>query len=115
MYAGSASFLPVAMFVRDLREQVVGRILLKQPERLEATRIQISSYSWISYQISPEHPSHAVSMQYSGALNIKQKVQYRTRRVHHPDSHYVARVFKMLKRLTWSLCGPSDQQVYTGR
>ena len=40
-----------------------------------------------------------MSMDYIGALNIKHKVQSRTLRASHPDSHYVACIFKMMKRL----------------
>ena len=92
-------FLPVAMSVPNLREQVVERLANKHPEGLEAACIFIPSDSWISYQFTPKHPSHAVSMDYTGALNIKHKVQSRTLRARHPDSHYVACIFKMLKRL----------------
>jgi hypothetical protein len=38
-------------------------------------------------------------MNYTGALNIKHKVQSRTLRANYPDSHYVACFFKMMKRL----------------
>ena len=36
---------------------------------------------------------------YTGASNIKHKVQSRTLRASHPDSYYVACFFKMMKRL----------------
>jgi len=38
-------------------------------------------------------------MQYTGASSIKHKVQSRTLRATHPDSHYVACIFKMMKQL----------------
>jgi len=99
VYAGDACFLPVAMFVRDLREQVVERLTNRHPEGLDIVGVHIPSDSWISYQFNPKHSCHAASMQYSGALNIKHKVQSRTLRASHPDSHYVACIFKMMKEL----------------
>jgi len=38
-------------------------------------------------------------LHYTGALNINHKVQARTLRVNHLDSHYVAILFEMMKRL----------------
>jgi hypothetical protein len=87
------------MSVRDLREQVVKRLNEKHPDGLDASGIKIPSENWIAYQFCPKHPSHAASLQYTGALQIKHKVQARTLRAHHPDSHYVASFFKMMKRL----------------
>jgi hypothetical protein len=97
--AGDACFLRVAMFVRDLREQVEQRLVNNHPEGLEAAGIRIPSDSWIAYQFSPKHPLHAASINYTGASNIKHKVQSRTLRANHPDSHYVACMFKMMRRL----------------
>ena len=99
VYVGETCFLPVAISVRDLREQVVQRLTRTHPQGLAEAGIKIPSDSWISYQFSPKHPCHAVSLQYTGALNIKHKVQSRTLRAHHLDSHYVACLFKMMKRL----------------
>jgi len=99
VYAGDACFLPIAMFVRDLREQVVERLTNKQPEGFYTVSVRIPSDSWISYQFCPKHPYHAVNMQYTGALNMKHKVRSRTLRASHPDSHYVACFFKMMKPL----------------
>jgi hypothetical protein len=87
------------MSVRDLREQVEERLRNKHPEGLEAAGICIPSDTWIAFQFSPQHPAHAASLHYTGALNIKHKVQSRTLRASHPDSHYVACFFKMMKRL----------------
>ena len=90
--------MPVAISVRDLREQVVQRLQNTHLD-LYAAGIRIPSNRWISYHFSPKHPSHASSLQYTGSLNIKHKVQARTLRANHPDSHYVACLFKMMKRL----------------
>ena len=99
VYACDACFLPVAMYVRDLREQVVERHTNRHPQGLESFGVRIPSDSWISYQFSPKHPCHAATMQYTGALQIKHKVRSRTLRASHPDTHYVARIFKMMKGL----------------
>ncbi len=75
------------------------RLKNEHPGGLEAGGIFIPFDSRISYQFSPKYPSHAVGMDYTGALNIKHKVQSCTLRASHPDSHYVAYIFKMMKRL----------------
>ena len=99
LHVGDTCFLPIAISVRDLWEMVVKRLTDKYPEGLGAAHIKIPSDSWISYQFSPKHPSHAVSMQDTRELNIKHKFQTRTLCAHHPDFHYVACWFKMMKRL----------------
>ncbi len=97
--AGDACFLPVAMSVRDLKEQVIKKLNEKHPDGLDAAEIKIPTESWISYQFSPKHPLHAASLHYTRALQIKHKVQARTLRATHLDSHYVASFFKRMKRL----------------
>ena len=97
--AGEVSFLPVAMSVRDLKEQALQKLNQKHPEGLDIHGIKIPSENWIAYQFSPKHPLHVASLNYTGALNIRHKVQARTLRASHPDSHYVASFFKMMKRL----------------
>jgi hypothetical protein len=87
------------MFVRDLREQVVKRLIHKNPDGLDAAGIKIPSETWIAYQFFPKPPLYASCLQYTGALQIKHRVQARTLRARHPDSHYVASFFKMMKRL----------------
>ena len=99
IYTGDACFLPVAMSVRDLKEQVLHRLNQRHPDGLDIHGIKIPSENWIGYQFSPKHPLYAASLNYTGALNIKHKVQARTLRANHPDSHYVASFFKMMKRL----------------
>jgi hypothetical protein len=71
----------------------------QHPEGLEAARIKIPSESWILYQISPKHPSYAASLHYTGKANIKNKVQLRTLRSHHIDSHYCAAIKKYIKHM----------------
>jgi hypothetical protein len=61
--------------------------------------IEIPSYTWRFYLFSLKHPPHAISLQYTGALNIKHNVQVRTLRAYHPDSQYNACIFKMTKLL----------------
>jgi hypothetical protein len=99
LYAGDACFLPVAMYVRDLRDQLVEILTNKHPEGLDTAGVLIPSDSWVAYQFSPTHPCHAASMQYTGALSIKHKVQSRTLRATQSDSHYVACIFKMMNQL----------------
>ncbi len=49
-HASDACFLPVAMSVRDLKEQVVKRLNEKHPDGLDDAGIKIPSESWIAYQ-----------------------------------------------------------------
>ena len=100
LYADDTCILPIAISFSDLRELVVKRITDIYPEGLGEAHIKMPSDSWISYQFSPKHPSHVVSIQYTAVVNIKHKVQARTLRAHRPDSHYVACWFKMMKRLS---------------
>ena len=78
---------------------MVHRLTSNHPQGLVEDGIKIPSDSWISYQFSPKHPCRVVSLQYTEAINIKHKVQSRTLRASHPDSHYVACLVKMMKRL----------------
>ncbi len=87
------------MYVRDLSEQVEERHNNRHPEGLEAAGICAPCDYWISYQFSPKHPSHATSMNYTGALNIKHKVQSWTLRANYPDFHSFAFFFKMMKQI----------------
>jgi len=87
------------MSVRDLKEQVLNRLNQRHPDGLDIHGIKIPSENWIAYQFSHKHPLHAASLNYTGTLNIEHKVQARTLRANHPDSHYVASLFKMMKRL----------------
>ncbi len=73
--AGDACFLPVAMSVRDLREQVIERLNEKYPGGLDAAGIKMPTENWTAYQFSPKHHLHAASLDYTGALQIKHKVQ----------------------------------------
>jgi len=70
-HAGDACFLLVAMPVRDLREQAVKKLIGRNPDGLEASGIKIPTKKWIAYQLCPNHPLYAASLQYIGALQIK--------------------------------------------
>jgi len=98
-HACDAGFLPIAMSVQGLREQVVKRLSERHPNGLDVIGIKIPTDNWIVYQVCPKYHFHAASSQYTGALQIKHKVQSRTLLAHHPDSHYVASFFKIMKRL----------------
>jgi hypothetical protein len=97
--AGNVCFLPVAISVRNLREQVVLRLRQQHPSRLEAAGIKIPSESWILYQFSPKHPSYAASLHYTVKANMKNKGQLRTLRAHLVDSHYCATLKKYVKHM----------------
>ncbi len=77
----------------------MARLKLSHLQGLDACGIEIPGDSWIAYQFSPKHPSNAARLPYTGALKIKHKVLARTLRANHPDAHYVACIFKMMKRL----------------
>jgi hypothetical protein len=62
---------------------------------LDVVGIKIPSENGIAYQFCPWHPLHVASLNCIGALNITHKVQARILRANHPDSNYVATVFKM--------------------
>ena len=85
--------------MRDLRAQIVQRLKEQHPGGLLEAGIKIPSESWILYQFSPKHPLYAASLHYKGKANIKNKVQLRTLRAHHVDSHYCAALKKYIKHM----------------
>ncbi len=97
--AWNVCFLPIVFYVRDLREQVTESLRLKHPEGLEAARIKIPTESKILYQCSPKRPLYDASLHYTDKANIKNKVQLRTLRAHHVDSHYCAAIKKYIKHM----------------
>ena len=97
--AWSVCFLPVAIFVRDLRDQVVLRLKQQHLEGLAAVSVKIPSENMILYPFSPKHPLYAASLHYTCKANVKNKVQLRTLRAHHIDSHYCAALKKYMKHM----------------
>jgi hypothetical protein len=85
--------------VRDLRVQIVQRLKEQHLRGLSEVGIKIPSESWIVYQCSPKHPLYVASLHYTGKANIKKKVQLRTLRAHHVDSHYCAALKKYIKHM----------------
>jgi hypothetical protein len=103
------------MLVHDLKKQVRHRLHQMHPDGFDILGIKVPSENCIAYQLSPKHPLHDPSLNYTRALNIKHKVQARTLREYHPDSHYVASFFKMMERLGVSCGGIGYHKVYRGR
>jgi hypothetical protein len=63
---GEAYNFPFAISVRDLVERVKKLLVQDHPEGLEAAGIAIPSESYVAYQFSPKHASHATSLAYTG-------------------------------------------------
>ena len=85
--------------MRDFRAQIVERLKEQHHGGLSKADIKIPSECWILYQLSPKHPLYVASLHYIGKANIKNKVQLRTIRAHHVDSHYCAALKKYIKHM----------------
>ena len=85
---GEVTHLAKAISIRDLREQVSSRCPPGTP---------IPSDEWLRLQFWPKTKKAAVSMHYTGRLNVRFMVQKRQFRKTHDDDHYAAAVFRYLR------------------
>ncbi|PKB96003.1 hypothetical protein RhiirA5_435648 [Rhizophagus irregularis] len=86
-------FMPVAISIRELRENIIERLQTKHDEET-FSKIPIPSEEWIRLQFWPKTIYAKTSMQYTGRFEISYKVQSRLLRKSHPDSHYCAAMFR---------------------
>lgn len=98
-----ALFLPFAISSTDLLRRVKDALLEDHPEGLNNAGIQIPSLSWLQYQFAPANSGYRAAMHNTGKLQVKHKVQVRTLRQTHIDSHYCAAMFKYMKGLCLEL------------
>lgn len=101
--ASGSLFLPFAISTRDLAERVKEALLEDHPEGLEEAGIKIPSLAWMEYQFAATNSGYKSSLAYSGKLQIKHKVQVRTLRQAHVDSHYCGALFKYVKSICLEL------------
>ena len=81
-------YLPFAMSVEDLREQVMEKL----PPGSSAP-----SVSWIRLNFHPKNPYLKSAIHYTGKFNLKYSVQQRLLRIQHMDSNYCRQQFSLLK------------------
>jgi hypothetical protein len=86
-------FMPIAISIRELRENITERLQIKHDEETFST-IPIPSEEWIRLQFWPKNIYAKTSMQYTGRFEISYKVQSRLLRKSHPDAHYCAALFR---------------------
>ena len=85
---GEYLYLPFAISVEDLLQQVKARLPVDTP---------IPSSEWLRLQFWPTDPYTARALHHTGRFGIKFKVQSRLIRADHPDAKYAAMQYKYLK------------------
>ena len=83
---GTVCHFALAYSIRDLRDQVVEKIL-----------IQVPSLEWIREQFWPRNGFQKVAAKHTGRLQLKHMVQSRQLHSDHIDSHYAGAIFKYEK------------------
>jgi len=84
-------YQPVAMSIDDLIKQVTAKLP-------EGTRIP--SNEWVRLQFSPKLANSNRALSHTGKFQMRHKVQLRSMRKAHPDSHYTAALFKYFREWT---------------
>lgn len=84
----STSYLPFAISIDDLREQVKARLPPDAPT---------PSNSWIRLNFMPSNPMAKTAENYTGRFNVKFAVQQRLLRAQHEDAQFALHQFYMLK------------------
>ncbi|XP_055999413.1 uncharacterized protein LOC130048586 [Ostrea edulis] len=84
----STSYLPFAISIDDLREQVKARLPPGDPT---------PSNSWIRLNFMPSNPMAKTAANYTGRFNVKYAVQQRLLRAQHDDASFALHQFYMLK------------------
>ena len=83
-------YMPIAISVRDLVEQVA---LTLPPDTPKPTE------EWVRLQFQPPNPYTNAALRYTGRFNLKHGVQRRVLRKQHEDSSFVACVEPTIRRL----------------
>jgi hypothetical protein len=90
--------MPVATSIPNLIQQTVDSLKGKHfPKTLEEAGVQVPSRSWVLLQFSPKNPMSSSALNYTGAQNLKHKVQHRTLKAYNIDAHYVAAAYKYMR------------------
>ena len=87
---GETLYMPMAMSVRHLREQIIERLPPGTPA---------PSASWIRLNFQPLNPYTKSAVSYTGKFNVKYHVQQRILRVKHEDSSYCYNQYILLKTM----------------
>lgn len=85
---GEELYLPMAISIEDLRNQVSKRLPNGTPIPCSET---------VRLQFQPNSTFQKTALKYSGRFNVKFRVQTRLARVNHVDARYVATSFRYLK------------------
>ena len=79
-------YLPLAISIRDLREQICEWLSKRFPDVTKC----VPSEEWLRLQFWPNNPYANNALRYTGQFNVKYAVQARQMRKSHPDARYVA-------------------------
>ncbi|KAK6189772.1 hypothetical protein SNE40_001768 [Patella caerulea] len=91
---GDHTYLPVAISMEDLREQVANTLPPECP---------VPSVSWLRMNFWPTDPHTQSASHYTGRFKVKYAVQQRLIRATHPDSGFAFYQFQMMKKLAVKL------------
>lgn len=84
------TYLPFAISVADLREQVLKRLPAGTPA---------PSTSWIRLNFYPSNPYTQSALNYTGQFRVKYAVQQRLLRAQHEDAGFAAHIFHLFKSM----------------
>ena len=87
--------LPIAMSIPDLKRKVIETIPIES-----RNTAPVPSDECIRLQFLPKNKHAQSSKKFTKRFNIRFKVQQRSLRLNHEDSHYTATLFKYLKHFS---------------
>jgi hypothetical protein len=86
--------MPVAVSIPHLIKKTVEALEAEHaPKSLKEAGIQVPSKMWVSFYFCPKNPLSAKSLNYTGKLELMQKVQQCILRATSIDAHYVAAAY----------------------
>ncbi len=68
------------------------------PKTLEESVVHVPCLTWVTLQFCTKNETSSSALNYTGDLKSMHKVQQRTLRATSTDSHYVAAVYKYMRR-----------------
>lgn len=87
-------FMPFAISVQDLLEQIKERLPVATP---------VPSLSWLKLNFYPSNPYTRTAVNYTGRYEVKRTVQQRLLRAQHEDAGYTGHQYTMMKELAVKL------------
>jgi hypothetical protein len=97
-FIGIGLHMPVATSIPSLVKKTIDGLREEHaPKTLEEAGVKVPSLTWVQLRICPKNPRSSTSLNYTGALNLADRVQQRTLRGTGIDSHYVAAAYTYMR------------------